>query len=232
MFCLCNPLHTIVAVVQRSDTQSFFLDAVSRRSPRVFFSIVKIYALCKLQVRAVKWLLRPIQLSFHRPYRKIKFATSLNVHNVTAATSWYFLGESKMIQNDCNLMLYLKTKHVFKNFDRGRQLPGFPPPPRGCGPFQISFDVCNDDIHQEQCETLQRRRSFFAGRRQLLPTPLRSGLVWRALLWRRDPPQKYGRLGEVEHRQLHLFAQVGSYATLAAVYLCNVFTPTRKTLDF
>lgn len=37
-----------------------------------------------------------------------------------AATSWYFLEE-----NGCNLMFYLTSKHVFKNFGGGEVLPGF-----------------------------------------------------------------------------------------------------------
>jgi len=81
-----------------------------------------------------------------------------------------------MIQNDCNLMLYLTTKHVFKNFKRGA-IARFPPTAAWLRRVQISFDVCNDDFHREECVTLQRRRSFFAERRQLLPTLLRSGLV-------------------------------------------------------
>ena len=135
MFCLCNPLHTIVAVVQRSDTQSFFLDTVSRRSPRVFFSIVKIYALCKLRVRAVKWLLRPIQLSFHRPYRKrnLLLLSTYTMSGLQPAD--IFRGRAKwfkmIVTWCCTWQL-----NTFLKISKGGQLPGFPPPPRGCGVFK------------------------------------------------------------------------------------------------
>lgn len=69
-----------------------------------------------------------------------------------AATSWYFL-----VGNDCNLLFYVRIKHVFENF-LGAQLPG-------CPPYCVSEIGCaREAVEKDGAKRIVRFRSFVTKR--------------------------------------------------------------------